>query len=154
MQRTYFTRILSVLLISSGIAATFAGEVDATGKGFRFPGGDAEAGREAFIKLNCVQCHLVQNVKFPEVTTKRRIEVTLAAKLHFVKKYENIVTAITNPRHVVAEQYKALLTKPEQVGGIEPIMPDFTKSMKVRQLMDITAFLDEVYRREQKDYGE
>lgn len=154
MQRISLILPLSALALWLGISASFAGEGNAPTKGFRFPGGDVESGREAFVKLNCVQCHSVKNVEFPEAATnKKRIEVTLGAKLHFARNYENIVTAITNPRHVIAEEYKALLTKPEQAGGIEPIMPDFTKSMNVRQLMDITAFLDDVYRREQQNYG-
>ena len=32
-------------------------------------------------------------------------------------------------------------------------MPDLTKDMSVRQLMDIVAFLDEAYRKALPDYG-
>jgi L-cysteine S-thiosulfotransferase len=121
--------------------------------GFRFPGGDATDGRDSFIGLNCVQCHSINKVELPDPKGNRRLELTLANEIRFVKKYEDIITAITNPKHVVTEQYRAILTKAEVQGGIEPLMPDFTNDMSARQLMDIVAFLDEVYRKALPEYG-
>ena len=121
--------------------------------GFRFPGGEAEAGREAFIALNCIQCHTVAKTELPDPKSPRRLELNLAGQVRFVKRYEDLVIAITNPRHVVAEQYRAILTGAEASGGIEPVMPDFTKDMSARQLMDLTAFLDAAYRAAQETYG-
>ena len=112
---------------------------------FRFPGGDAEAGSEAFFRLNCVQCHTVKEAHFEEPKGKRRLDLKLAEEIRFVKSYEDLVVAITNPKHVVTEQYRAILSKEELVGGIESFMPDMTNDMSVRQLMDLVAFLDRVY---------
>ena len=123
------------------------------GKGFRFPGGDAEAGREAFIGLSFVQCHTVAKVELPDLKGNRRLNLTLGKEIRFAKNYEALVTAITNPKHVVTEQYRAILTKAEVQGSIEPLMPDFTNDMSARQLMDIVAFLDEAYRKALPDYG-
>ncbi len=121
--------------------------------GFRFPGGDADAGREAFASLNCTQCHDVAKTQLPDPKSPRRLDLVLAAESRFVKRYEDLVVAIVNPRHVVTEQYRAILSAPEASGGIEPFMPDLTKDMSARQLMDLVAFLDEVYRRELDGYG-
>jgi L-cysteine S-thiosulfotransferase len=121
--------------------------------GFRFPGGDAEAGRQSFIGLNCVQCHSVNKVELPDPGGNRRLELTLANEIRFVKNYQDLITAITNPKHVVTEQYRAILTKAEVQGSIEPLMPDLTNDMSARQLMDLVAFLDEVYRESLPDYG-
>lgn len=121
--------------------------------GFRFPGGEAESGREAFIALNCVQCHTVAKTELPDPKSPRRLELNLAGQVRFVKRYEDIISAITNPRHVVTEQYRAILTGAEASGGIEPVMPDLTKDMSARQLMDLTAFLDDAYRGAQESYG-
>ena len=121
--------------------------------GFRFPGGEAEAGREAFIALNCIQCHTVAKTDLPEPKSPRRLELNLAGQVRFVKNYADLVVAITNPRHVVTEQYRAILTGAEASGGIEPVMPDLTKDMSARQLMDLTAFLDAAYRGAQESYG-
>jgi len=113
--------------------------------GFRLPGGDVDAGSEAFYRLNCVQCHTVRDAHFEEPKGKRRLDLKLASELRFVKNYEDLVIAITNPKHVVTEQYRAILSKDELAGGIESFMPDLTNEMSVRQLMDLTAFLDRVY---------
>lgn len=113
--------------------------------GFRFPGGDADQGKVAFVSLNCVQCHTVQGVELAEPAGKRRLELPLGKEVRFAKNYEGIVTAITNPKHVITEQYRAILSEAEAAGGIEPLMPDFTNDMSARQLMDLVAFLDAVY---------
>lgn len=150
MKKLRLLLILPILLVS-GLAGLVAAEP--AENGFRFPGGDPEAGREAFIKLNCIQCHSVAKVEMGDLKAARRLEFALAGKLRFVKKTEDIITAITNPKHVITQQYKDILSKTEQQGGIEPLMPDLTKDMSVRQLMDIVAFLDEAYRKSLPEYG-
>ena len=135
--------------MTSGLSGVSAEERAA--KGFRFAGGEAEAGRDAFIKLNCIQCHSVAKTEFPALKVTRRLELQLASEVRFVKKYEDLITAITNPRHVVNEHYRGLLAKNE-LEGIEPLMPDLTKDMSVLQLMDIVAFLDQAYSKSLPDY--
>jgi hypothetical protein len=119
---------------------------------FRFPGGDSEAGREVFEQLNCIQCHRVSGVKLKE-PKERRLGVSLGSELRFVKNYGDIVKAISNPQHVVKERYANLLNASEASGEISALMPDFTDKMSVRQLMDLVAFLDKVYREGVDDYG-
>lgn len=140
-----------ILFLAAGTAGVTA--ADPAEKGFRFPGGDADAGREAFVKLNCVQCHSVAKVDLAAPKTARKLHLTLAEKQLFVKKYEDLITAITNPKHVVAKRYREYLTQPEQQGAIEPIMPNLTSNMTARQLMDIVTFLDESFRKAQPEYG-
>ena len=140
--------ILSFLFLSAiFFAPVFSGlhAADPAKKGFRFPGGDSVAGKETFVSLNCVQCHTVSKVSLPEVKGSRRLELMLADEIRFVKSYEDLIIAITNPKHVVAEQYRAILTNEELHGSIEPLMPDLTADMSARQLMDLVAFLDAAY---------
>lgn len=122
--------------------------------GFRFPSGEAEAGQEAFVRLNCTRCHTVAGVELPDPKGTRPLELTLAAESRFVKDYPDLVIAITNPRHVIRENYRAILDEAERAGGIEPFMPDLTRDMSARQLMDLVAFLDDVYGRELEGYGD
>jgi len=121
--------------------------------GFRFPGGDAEAGRAAFERLNCVQCHRVTGVDLAEPKGKRRLDLVLGIEPRFARSYEGLVVAITNPRHVINEQYRAILSQPELEGGIEPFMPELSVEMSARDLMDLVAFLDSVYRESLPAYG-
>lgn len=125
----------------------------AESKGFRFPGGDSEFGREAFISLNCVQCHTVKGVLLPDPKGKKLLSLPLGEVPRFVRKYEDLIIAITNPSHVISEQYKEILNDAEANGGIEPMMPELTKDMTARQLMDLVAFLNEVYESAQPDFG-
>ena len=151
--KSKIARIVTSLLALAVCCGASGLHAEPAEKGFRFPAGEAEAGREAFIKLNCVQCHSVAKTELPEVKATKRLEIALGSKLIGAKKYEDLVSAITNPKHFLTERYRDLLSKTEQQGAIEPLMPDLTKDMSARQLMDIVTFLDSVYRKEQPAYG-
>jgi mono/diheme cytochrome c family protein len=114
-------------------------------KAFRFPGGDPEAGEKAFVSLNCIQCHTVKGVDLEEPKGSMPLNLELAAEARFVGSYEDIIRAITNPKHVVTKRYRDILTATEQAGSIEPLMPDMTSDMSAKQLMDLVVFLDRVY---------
>ena len=150
LRLTALRRPLLPLLLAASLPLTLLGEQP---RSFRFPGGDAEAGREAFVSLNCIQCHSVSGVELPDPQAERRLELALAAQARFVKNYGDLVVAITNPRHVVTEQYRAILSDAQARGAIEPLMPDLTRDMSVRQLMDLVSFLDEAYRGQLSEYG-
>ncbi|MEM9017658.1 MAG: hypothetical protein AAGC68_11645 [Verrucomicrobiota bacterium] len=105
------------------------------------------------MNLNCTQCHSVADVVLDPPPGERRLHLKLGSKTRFVRTYEDIIIAITNPQHVINAQYRAILTKPELDGAIEPFMPDLTDDMSARQLMDLVAFLDSVYENSNPDYG-
>ncbi len=151
MKQSRLAVFLPSLLVFCGLAVL--GAAEPTTKGFRFPGGNPDLGREAFVALGCIQCHTVAGNDLPDPKSARRIELGLAGQIRFVKRYEDLVLAIANPRHVVTEQYRAILSGAEANGGIEPLMPDLTKDMSARQLMDLTAFLDAAYRAALPEYG-
>tara|TARA_R110002096_G_scaffold387471_3_gene581648 strand:+ start:384 stop:863 length:480 start_codon:yes stop_codon:yes gene_type:complete len=150
MKRNFWCVVVPVCLILA--AGSLTEGADKQG-GFRFPGGDSEAGAEAFVLLSCVQCHTVKGIKLDEPKGKWRLQLQLAAELRFVKDYEDLITAIMSPKHVVAEQYRAILSPAERNGEIEAFMPDLSNDMSARQLMDIVAFLDGVYRAGLKGYS-
>jgi|GEM_PF-959457 len=123
------------------------------GKVFRFMGGNAASGKEAFSKLNCNQCHHVEGVEdLQKPKGKRRLNLVLGKEVRFVKRYEDIITAITNPRHVMNEQYKAILSKAELAGEMEPFMPNLSDFMSAKQMIDIVTFLDAAYDAKQASY--
>ena len=122
------------------------------GTPFRLYGGKIDEGKKAFETLNCIQCHKVKGFEVADPKEKRRLTLTLGDEVRFVKRYEDILLAITNPRHVINEQYRAILSKAELDGSIEPFMPDLTDHMTARQLVDLVAFLDSTYVKSQPDY--
>lgn len=146
--------LLSVFALAVLCSGSSCFGQDKDSKPFRFPGGDPEEGRTAFVNLNCIQCHTVAEVVTPEPTGKRKLHLELGKEPRFVKRYEDIITAIANPRHVIQKQYQEILTSAQKAGEIEPLMPDLTSDMSARQLMDLTAFLHAVYSDSLKDYGE
>ncbi len=157
-----FKRTLSiwsfVVIAAVGAGSLISEEEDRQGKiletkGFRFRGGDPEKGREAFAILSCNQCHSVANSNVPDPRQKRRINLELAAEMRFVKKYEDLILAITSPRHVINEQYRAIISDVELQGELKPFMTDLTDHMSARQLMDLTSFLHQIYARELPEYG-
>lgn len=145
--------LIALASLSWSSAEDQAGESASESKGFRFLGGDPQDGRRAFTTLNCIACHSVKGVDLKEPSGERLTDLVLARETRFVKRYEDIILAITNPRHVITEQYRKILTDAELQGGIDPLMPDLTKDMSAEQLIDLTAFLHSVYAEELPAYG-
>lgn len=145
MRKTKAAMFVAVLFLVPGMRSY--GE-----DGFRLAGGDHRAGKAAFEALNCTQCHKVSGVDLAAPKGKRRLDLTLGEEVRFVRRYEDIVTAIVNPQHVVAERYAGMLEAAGFSGNVQAYMPDFLDDMSVRQLLDIVAFLDRIYR-DNPDYG-
>ncbi|MDF1825194.1 MAG: hypothetical protein P1U68_11160 [Verrucomicrobiales bacterium] len=150
--KTSFLICSLILLSLSCLPAQYLNAEE--GDSFRFPGGDVEAGAEAFVSLDCVKCHTVAEANLSEPEGERLLHLKLGAHGRFVKRYEDLILAIVNPRHVVSEQYRAILTESERSGGIEALMPDLTKEMSARQLIDLVAFLNQAYKGSLDGYGE
>ena len=106
-------------------------------RGFRLPEGNAEAGKVAFVAKGCIQCHTVAGEEFAPPPGKRELELQIGGEVHRAKTYAELVTSIMNPSHVVAEKYRT-----EQ--GLS-LMPDLTRSLTVREMIDLTQFLQAHY---------
>ena len=74
------------------------------------------------------------------------LDITLAESPEFVATYGDLVTAVTNPEHVVSAKYQAILRATGDT-DIRSAMPEFNSKMTVQQLLDIIAFLDARYRK-------
>lgn len=110
-------------------------------RGFRLPDGDARAGEVVFAELECVACHTVEGTEFPASGQTGDMDVRLGGKVHRVRSYGELVTAIINPSHDIAKGAPA-----EAVSGEgESRMADYNQTLTVRQLMDLVAFLQSTY---------
>ena len=83
-----------------------------------------------------------------------RLDLELAGEARFVFRYEDIVTAITNPRHVMNERYRVLLEQSRPSDPVQPFMPHLANEMTVQQLIDVVAFCHGVYREQLAEYSE
>ena len=118
---------------------------------FQLPVGSPEDGIQAFIDLRCIHCHAIKGTPIQHEELGKRLDLALAAEPRFVHSYPDLITAITNPRHVVQKQYSQLLD-PEQRAETEPFMLDLTKTMTVRQFIDLVSLLDQSYSANQPGY--
>lgn len=129
--------LAAILLL--GVTAACGGRHSAAG--FRLPeNGDVERGKAAFVALKCYACHTVARVDMPPPTSVG-LPVPLGGTVYEVRTDGYLVTSIIHPSHAVAHPPRVAVVSPE----VESHMPDFSREMTVRQLVDLVAFLQSTY---------
>ena len=113
-------------------------------RGFRLPAGDIARGKAAFVEMNCHHCHSVVGVELPKTEAPVAVSYELGGVVRKVKSYGELVTAITQPQHIITPKYLAQVEASKRNGLVSP-MPDFNQRMTVSQLTDIVTFLHEQY---------
>jgi mono/diheme cytochrome c family protein len=108
-------------------------------RGFSLPEGNAEAGRAAFMALQCNTCHTSQDVK--QLDSETDISVMLGGEVGRVKTYADLVTSIINPSHRLARGYPTA----EIAEGTESLMRNYNQVMSVQELVDIVSYLQPQY---------
>lgn len=133
----------ALLLVFLSGCRTYPDEIGS----FRFPilDGDIQEGRDAFVRLECNQCHVVEGVQLPAFSGPRPVTVELGGEMYFAKTYGDLVTSIINPDHVLSDEYLDQL--PSEVRRRTNSSPMYMKEdMLVTELIDIVAFLNSRYR--------
>ena len=130
------TRGLALL----GLGAFLAGCSNAY-EGFTLPPGDAARGKEAFVAFRCYDCHTVSGVELPAGEEPDRVIVELGGEVERVRTYDDLVTAIINPSHRLAQGYSPSLVAEEGKSR----MTNYNDVMTVAQLIDIVTFLQGHY---------
>jgi mono/diheme cytochrome c family protein len=101
---------------------------------FALPGGDARAGREVFVRLECYRCHAVRDERFGEgaPATVPGPELSGMGSQH---PAEYLAESILNPNAVI-------VTGPGFTGPDgRSSMPDYRASLTVTELLDLVAYL-------------
>jgi mono/diheme cytochrome c family protein len=109
--------------------------------GFRLPDGDAAAGREAFLYMQCHQCHSIEGEELPAIPGQEPPYVQIGGTVSRVKTYGQLVTAIINPSHRLADGYAKDVVS---VDG-ESKMYNYNAHMTVKELTDIVMYLQPMY---------
>jgi len=126
---------LLVLIVAVGCGRDMMSE-----RGFALPDGDAVAGRDAFLYMQCNQCHTIAGEDFPPVPGYEPY-VELGGPVSRVKTYGELVTGIINPSHKLAKGYAE-----EQISeGGESNMYIYNSYMTVQELTDLVMFLQPHY---------
>lgn len=135
---------LVVLAVAGGLALCSCHDASPhSSAGFRLPAGDPDAGRMAFVKLECHTCHRVDGApELPAPTAEPPVPVVLGGRVPHVKTDGELVTSIINPSHQVARGYA-----PQGVQLDEGLsrMPSYRDVMTVSQLVDVVAWLQTRY---------
>lgn len=109
--------------------------------GFRLPDGDAAAGREAFLYMQCHQCHSIEGEELPAIPGQEPPYVQIGGTVSRVKTYGQLVTAIINPSHRLAYGYAKDVVS---IDG-ESRMYNYNAHMTVKELTDIVMYLQPMY---------
>jgi len=109
-------------------------------RGFRLPDGSAVSGRETFLYMHCNQCHTIKGEQVPAIAGFKPF-VELGGTLTRVKTYGELVTAIVNPSHKLADGYPENLVSDNGVSK----MYVYNGFMTVQELTDLVRFLQEKY---------
>lgn len=144
--KTCFTLILAL----TGLVALSGCDQAArmSEKGFRLPDGDADAGRAAFIELECHQCHTIKGMELPSIEGQGAPYVELGGEVTSVRTYGLLVTAIINPSHKLASGYARTAVARDG----ESRMAIYNEHMTVQQLVDLVVFLQPTYEVVPPDY--
>jgi len=110
-------------------------------KGFRLPDGDAQAGREAFLYMQCHQCHTIVGEELPALAGTDPSYIQLGGKVTQVRTYGELVTSIINPSHKLAKGYPEEMVSEDG----ESNMYIYNQHMTVQELTDIVMFLQPYY---------
>ena len=110
--------------------------------GFVLPEGDVLAGRQAFLDLQCNQCHTVKGEDLPVIPLADPPYVQLGGSSTRVKTYGQLVTAIISPSRDLVDGY---LANDVSEDG-ESNMYNYNRFMTVQQLTDIVRFLQPHYK--------
>ncbi len=141
--RTVGLIAFGLLMIAVGIGAWAQPAPEHGGHGtpegwkFSWPAGNAAAGQEVFVKLECYSCHEVKGERFPRPDPGRDPgkvgpELSAMAPLH---ASEYFAEGIINPGAVVEEGkgYRASDGKSK--------MPSFNDLVSVQEVIDLVAYL-------------
>jgi mono/diheme cytochrome c family protein len=135
-------RFMTLALLAAFIAVVSGCDRDPMSeRGFRLPDGDPVAGREAFLYMQCNQCHTIVGEDLPEIPFGDPPYVELGGPVSKVKTYGELVTAIINPSHKLADGYPEDLVSEEG----ESNMYVYNGYMTVQELIDIVMFLQPHY---------
>ena len=133
----FATRRIAMLGLVACLAGC-AGEYE----GFTLPPGDAERGQAAFVAFRCYDCHRVNGVELPAGEESDQAVVELGGEVDRVRKYGDLVTAIVNPSHRLAQGYTPDLVARDGKSR----MTVYNDVMTVSQLIDIVTFLQAHYK--------
>jgi len=137
----FMASLLIVLLLSA------CNDQNKAVRGFVLPPGNAEAGKQVFIKYGCFQCHTMPWVTFPEREPNPPITLEIGGNVSQVRDYGELLNAVVSPKHIISQKYRMMLDPLDPMERHNPksLMPNFNEKLTVAELIDLVTFLHEQY---------
>ena len=115
-------------------------------RGFVLPDGDAVAGEQVFIDLNCSECHSIADIQWSGSELNKDPYVKLGGEVSTIKTYGELVTSVINPSHKIERRslndQKTILA--EGISKMETYR--YNEIMTVQELVDLITFLQDQYK--------
>ena len=112
--------------------------------GLSLPNGDEAMGKAVFVKYRCADCHTIVGMDDLRQGFEPFMTLPLGGRTERVKTYEELVTSIINPSHVISPNFSG---KDVSIGGRSK-MPNYNQAMSVNELIDLVTFLESKYKLE------
>lgn len=109
-------------------------------RGFSFPPGDVERGKQVFLYTGCLSCHVIEGVD-SDIVFELQKPIPLGGEVSRVKTYGELVTAIINPSHKIPKKY---LPEAMTEDGTSR-MRNYNDTLTISQLIDLVTFLETQY---------
>lgn len=142
--RAVGARKLALSVLVAGSTAVLLAGCDRgpkSGYGFTLPEGDAEAGAQTFVALECTACHSIPDNKAISQPDNPQMSIALGGRASTIKTYGKLVTSIINPSHKLARGYPKSLVAEDGRSR----MRVYNDVMTVQQLTDLVTFLQDQY---------
>lgn len=109
-------------------------------RGFSLPGGDVERGEQVFLYTGCLSCHVIEGID-SDIAIELDKPVVLGGPVARVKTYGELVTAVINPSHKIAQSYRPT----GMTADGKSKMRNYNDILTVSQLIDLVTFLETRY---------
>ncbi|MEY4940413.1 MAG: hypothetical protein RIQ93_2148 [Verrucomicrobiota bacterium] len=129
------------LLLASLLAGGCDSSLKSTGR-LRLPQGSAEAGKRAFVSLNCTRCHTVPGVELPKPTAPASEVLALGGNVNRLRTIGDLMTSIIHPSAALSEKMRSR----EAVKAGKSPMPEVNDIMTVQEMVDLVTFLQPQYK--------
>lgn len=132
---------LLLLLVPTLFVVMSCTEGPESPRGFSLPKGDAEIGKQVFLKHQCLGCHSINGVEDSSLDKEISPTIQLGGEVGRVKTYADLVTSIINPSHKLVKGYPV-----DNISDNgQSKMTNFNDVMTVTELTHVVTYLQEQY---------
>ena len=130
-----------LFFLASSYGMTVSDGCSGRSEKFALPAGSYEDGKMSFVGLNCNSCHSVADVDWDGMEG-RDVHLRLGGEKPNITTYQELVTAIINPSHKIAREFK-IQTRGK---AKDSPMSNYNEVMTVQELVDVVTFLQAEYK--------